>query len=200
VDVPLSSALSGVKMAVLAAADLSERRKLTMAPQPRCSRACNGCCSRHLEVTVAEASVVVSHLKGRGGWREVRDEAKAQVPVAKVTPPSAWFKLNIKCPVLDRGTGLCRAHPVRPPACSTHYATSDPSACDPWSSSQSEYRPVVLGDVFAEAQKEIRSGLASDGILTLQLPMPVALLMADRVSLRSGLSYDEAISLINNEL
>lgn len=182
------------------AAAASEKRRLTVRQDVRCRPGCSACCSRYLEVTVAEAMVVVEHLRQAGRLRAVLDAARSQVQAVRQTPQNAWFKLNIPCPVLDPSTRLCSAYPVRPPACSTHHAVSDPSACEPWSSSDQPFMPVDFADVFMESQRRVLGATEADGILRMQLPMPVALLLADRASRVSDLNYEQAVDLISREL
>lgn len=186
-------------MAVMEAASASERRRLKVVPSVSCRPGCNGCCSRHVEVTVAEAAVMVLWLRRRGLWDGVKRAAEEQASLARRTPPDAWFKMNIKCPALSREDGTCAAHQVRPPSCSTHYAASDPAACDPWVSSEREYLPVDFTDIYVDSQKSIRDTLKADGILLLQLPMSLALLLADRVAAGAAKSYEEAVSIMRDE-
>ncbi len=180
-----------------AAAD-SEKRRLAMVPRDRCAPGCHSCCHRSVEVTVAEATVMVAHLRWSGVWKPVRKACEALAERARTTSPDAWFKMKTRCPVLA-DDGRCSAYSVRPPACSVHFVTSDPALCDPWSSRAGEYSPVELRDVYALSQERIREALPEGGIMSMVLPLPIALLLADRVAVRTDLSYEQAIELIGRE-
>lgn len=197
-DVPIGSSVAAVKVAVMQAAADSEKRRLSMLPRDRCVPGCHSCCHRTVEVTVAEATVVVDHLRRAGSWKPVRKACEELAERARTVSPDAWFKMKTRCPVLA-DDGRCSAYAVRPPACSVHFVTSDPSLCDPWSSSAGEYSPVELRDVYALSQERIREALPDGGIMTMVLPLPIALLLADRVAVRTDLSYEQAIELIGRE-
>lgn len=183
-----------------AASSTDKRRLRVYGRSISCKPGCHGCCKRYLTVSLAEAMVMHDHLKKRGQWEQVRQEADDQYRRYGRVTDLVWFKMNISCPVLDRDTGMCRAHQVRPPACAAHFATSDPDLCDPLSTAGGEYRPVEMRDVVEKFRNELSESLAEHGILQMRLPLPVALLMAERISVRSGMSLEQAISLIRNEL
>ena len=119
--------------------------------------------------------------------------------MTKKVPSNAWFKMDIKCPVLD-DNDLCSAYPVRPPVCAVHHAKSDPGVCNPSKVSNQKYDPVEFSEEFANSRKKLSSMLVGYGVLQIVLPLPVALLMADRISIKTGLSYDQVMSMIQNEI
>lgn len=199
-ELSLSSALGPTKLAVLTASDKAEKRRLmTYGSSVPCKPGCSGCCSRHLVTTVAEALLVVEHLMANGTWDEVKERAAEIAPTARSSNPLSWFKMNLKCPVLDRKTGLCMAWPVRPPACSTHFVTSDPKLCDPWSGGGADYAALEFDDLYDRFQSVLAESLVGHGILSLSVVFPVGLLLAEKVRTKSGLDMDKVISLIFKE-
>jgi len=183
-------------MAVLQAAASSERRRLTMARSP-CAPGCHSCCYRHIETTVAEAAVMVAALRASGDWVRVRAAAKALAGLARECPPDTWFKMRTRCPVLS-DDGRCSAYAVRPPTCSVHLVTSDPSACDPWSPDPS-FEPLDLSEVYLESQLAVKRAVPPGGIMAVVLPLPLALLLADRVAVRTDLTFEQAMEMMARE-
>ncbi len=106
--------------------------------------------------------------------------------------------MKVRCPVLT-DDGMCSAHSVRPPTCSTHLVTSRPGGCDPWSPTGAEYKPLDLSRVYVESQVRIRQSLPEGGIMGMVLPLPLALLVADRVAIRTDLTLDQALDIVSRE-
>ena len=105
----------------------------------------------------------------------------------------AWFKMAIPCPVLG-DDDRCGAYPVRPPTCSCHFVTSDPSLCSPWDHGEGEYEALDFHDLFDEYKGRLSEAVQAYGIFTLVQPIPSALLFAERISVRSGMTLSEAIA------
>jgi len=201
VDLNLLTALSQVKMAMMDAAEKSTKRRLALYSNAiTCKKGCDGCCSRMVFVTIAEAIVLQEHVQKSGKWPEVRSRAVTMATVVKVANPVSWFKMNFKCPILDPSNKACLAYAVRPAPCSVHFVTSEPDLCDPWSTAGGEYQPMDMGDVYEESAKRIESQIDGHGILAFKLPLPIALLFAERIKHRKGLSSQEVMSFIFNEL
>lgn len=195
-----SDVLGTARIAVADAARRSDMRRLTMYPDSvPCRSGCDGCCSRLVTVSVAEAVLMYEHLKTSGDWPRARAACVEQAPSARGATPVAWFKMNIKCPVLKENRS-CGAHPVRPIACSTHFVQSEPAACDPWAKAPGPYKPLDFRDVAIEETSRLLESLEPYGVLQMQLPLPLALLLAERVSVQSGLSLEQVISYLFNEL
>jgi Fe-S-cluster containining protein len=184
-------------MAMLQAASSSEKRRLHMTEATTCSPGCHACCHRMMEVTVAEATVMVTYLRASGGWKRVREAASGLAGRARECSADSWFKMKTRCPVLT-DDGMCGAHEVRPPACSVHFVTSDPAACDPWSS-ETDFRPVDMSSVYLEAQARIGESIPPGGIMSVVLPLPLALLLADRVAVRTDLTFEQAMEMMARE-
>ncbi len=182
-------------MAVMQAAADSDKRRLRVVGGGSCKSGCHSCCHRHVDVTVGEAAVMVSHLRQTGGWADVRRAAKALADTSRTCSPDSWFKMKTRCPVL-REDNTCAAYPVRPPACSLHVVTSDPAGCDPWGHESVKFEPVDMSDLYLASQLSIRESLPKGGIMSMTLPLPLALLLADRVVVRKDLSFEQAMSLI----
>lgn len=196
--VRMSSALGTARIAVSDAAERSSMRRLTMySDSVPCRSGCDGCCSRLTRVTVAEAILMYEHLLQDGTWSGVRAAAVEQAPEANKASPVSWYKMNIKCPALR--DGRCAAYPVRPIACSTHFVQSEPSACDPWSANVGAFRTLDFRDIAMEETTRLIDSLEPYGVLQIELAIPVALLLAERISVQSGLSLEQTISLFFNE-
>src|SRR5580704_3221587 len=132
-DINLASTLGVVKVAMKEASDKASLRHLQIYQEKiKCKPTCSACCSRQIYLTIAEAIIIHEYAKKSGNWPEIENRAKAIMALARDTPPVAWFKMNIMCPILDPITKLCTTYETRPPACSTHFVTSDPKLCDPW--------------------------------------------------------------------
>jgi len=184
-------------MAVMEASASSEKRRLRMAERAPCSPGCHSCCFRMVEITVAEAAVMVFHLRASGGWKRVRAASSSLAVASREMNADTWFKSRTRCPVLSED-GTCSAYAVRPPACSAHLVTSSPDACDPWSS-EPEYAPVDLSAVYLEAHAAISRAVPPGGIMSMSLPIPLALLLADRVAIRTDLTLEQALEIIARE-
>jgi hypothetical protein len=199
-EIQFSKSLSQVKLALVDTAVKANQRRLTNFNDISCRSGCAGCCSRLVEITMAEAVLIYQHLQDTKQWDSVRTMARSQAAVAKTIAPLVWFKMNRKCCVLDTEKSTCRAYAVRPAWCSIHFVSSPPECCSPWSSTQGLYIPTDFLDLFTEFRKRMASHVEGYGILSLELPLPIALLLAERINTMSGLSVDQAVSLMFNEL
>jgi Fe-S-cluster containining protein len=181
-------------------AQKSERRKLNIIKEPvSCKAGCNSCCSRLITITMAEAVVIHEYLVQNKKWSKVREKSIELFKLSHDTDPIAWFKMNISCPILDE-KGLCSAYSIRPVVCSTHFVTSDPDLCSPWSSKSGSYKSVDMGDLYIEFQEKISSKIDSYGIFNLRLPLPTALLLAERIQVQSNLDFQQTMNMLFNEL
>lgn len=183
---------------MLQAASSSEKVRLRMAEATSCTPGCHSCCHRMIELTVAEAAVMVSYLRAAGDWKRVRETASSLSGRAREGDSDTWFKMKTRCPVL-REDNMCGAHAVRPPACSVHFVMSDPAACDPWSS-EPDFRPVDMSAVYLESQAHIAKSIPSGGIMSMVLPLPLAILLADRVAVRTDLTFEQAMEIMAREV
>lgn len=195
-DIRLTQALGDVRVAVDDVIQESARRRLQMADVP-CAPKCSGCCRRLVRLSVAEAMILYDHLLREGKWEAVKSAAQATDHLARKANPISWFKMNIPCPVLQGD--LCSAHKVRPPACSAHFVESDPKACSPWHAGSEPYIPADQTDLVGRFREKLEGALEGHGILTVELPMPTALLLAERVSLNTGLDVSKVVSMLFNE-
>lgn len=188
-----------VKAAMKEASERASVRRLhVFLDRIKCRAGCSSCCSRMIHVSVAEALVMHESLIASGKWPEVRKRAVAQKPVAASASPMAWFKMNIKCPVLE--DGMCGAYDVRPTPCSTHFAESDPSLCDPWGTASGEYSPVQMNDIHDEFMRALEGLVDGHGILAYRMPISSALLFAEGIRVMTGLSIEELTGILRSEL
>lgn len=174
----------------------SEKRRLRMVKDARCSPGCSGCCSRLVTLSLAEAVVLHDELVRSGKWPAVREAAESQAEILKAAGHVTWFKMNQRCPVLDKNSGLCKGYAGRPAACSTHFAKSDPSLCHPWGTGEGRFLPVDFVDLHARMTERIKELHPDLEFLLSQAPMPLALLMAERLSVKSGSGFAAAISAV----
>lgn len=175
------------------AADRADRRRLRMYKDITCRPGCHGCCSRMVVVSLAEAVVIYEELVSMGTWPQVRARAEAQVPLLASADQVTWFKMNQKCPVLDAESGQCSAYSVRPAACSTHFSRSDPDLCDPWKAARGKFVPVDFVDLHAQMLSRIGSANPDMGYLLTSAPMPLALLMAERIRAKTSVAVGTAL-------
>lgn len=200
-EIRLKDSLGEVRVHLADAASQSEKRRLSVYKgRIRCKPACSGCCSRLLSVTMAEAVLMYDHLSRSGQWAEARKVCIEQIKMIPGAKHMTWFKMNQKCPVLDRATNLCRAYMVRPATCSTHFVTSDPSLCDPWSANGGKYESADFTDILNKFSKRMSESVRGNGIFTMTMPLPTALILAEQISVKSGLDLADVMSLFFKEL
>ena len=198
--IQFSNELGLVKLALMDTIAKSDQRRLVSKEQIPCKSGCSGCCSRLVEITMAEAVLIYDDLYQKKLWPQVRVVAKGQAPMIKDIPPMSWFKMNLKCPILDQSKQTCLAYPIRPAICSTHFVSSDASMCDPWSSNSNAFKSLDFIDLLIEFRERASSHIEGYGILSLELPVPTALLLAERINTLSGLSIDQVMSIMYSEL
>lgn len=195
-EVRLKSAVSEVALAVMDTAKKSEVRRLSMlGDNTSCKPGCNHCCSRAISITIAEAVIIREYLIKKKKWSLVEKKASELEKLSLSLDPRTWFTMNLKCPVLNSETGLCEAYEVRPAACSTHFAVSNASSCDPWSTEAVEYVPVDMVDMFEKFGEVVERNLGRS-YFSSSLPLPAALKISEAVSNRSGLTVEEVITTI----
>jgi Fe-S-cluster containining protein len=199
-DIELTKALSPVKLILLDTAAKAEKRRVSDRPDIRCKRGCSGCCSRYTRISTAEAVIIYEHLRVKKEWLGVKKRSQDQFDTVQVTDPVAWFKLNIPCPVLGPDKS-CLAHSIRPAVCSTHFAASDPELCGPWGVGQGMYESVDFDDLYTKFRERLANAIVgSVSILGLELPIPSGLLLAERISIQSGLDFSQILSLVFRQL
>jgi len=199
-DVQLSKALGPVKLALADTAKKAEKRKLYVIREGiPCKAGCAGCCSRVIKATMAEALIIHEHLVISGKWPEVRARAEAQMPTIMEADPKAWFMMNRKCPALDPASSKCLAYRVRPVLCSTHFVRSNPALCNSHAVAVGKYEPIQFNDLVEAFLERMLANVAGSGIFQLELPLPAALLLSERVNLQTGLTMDRVVSLFLHE-
>lgn len=199
-EIKLSTALDAVRFAIGDVAQKAVKRRLTVyGNKIPCKSGCNGCCSRLVYISMAEAILIYEYLVENGSWQVVATAARKQFQLAQQTDPLAWFKMDIKCPILDQKNGTCLAYKMRPAKCSTHFVTSNPAVCDPWNPVGGRYESVDMVDLQMEFEKRLESAIDGHGIMQVLVPIPVAILLAERIQIQSGLSLQSAISLLYME-
>lgn len=169
----LQFVLSGVS------SDVNRKRLTVLRGKESCRSNCSGCCRRLVHITVGHAILIHARLEKSGDWENVRESCLTLVPLLKNSSPISWFRMNIPCPLL---TGdQCSIYDIRPPSCSTHLVSSDAKLCDPWTAESGNYTPIDMNSEREAAEERIDRVFSSRGILGRRLPIPSALLFADRV-------------------
>lgn len=162
-----------------------------------CKSGCNSCCSRPIVVSMVEAAVIQDYLVTINKWEEVRDRAKECEQFDDLDRQS-WFRMKIKCPVLDPKTGLCTAYEVRPLECSIHYVTSIPANCDPWAMGRFSYKKVDFNDLFLKYASRLIN-IVGDSIFVAELPLYKGLLISDRLRRREIIDSESLIRVMATE-
>jgi len=200
-DLIFSQALGPIKFALAEKAAQAEKYILYGGVNPPCRKGCSSCCYQLIHVLIAEAIIIYEYLKTQKQWQAVRERARAQFEFLKDNPhPIVWFKMGKQCPVLDPETKTCMAYSTRPIACAIHFVLSNPKTCDPYYTGGEEYQALDFNNLFNEFRDIVDKNVAGFGILGMELPLPVALLLSERISIQSGVSLEKAVSLILNEL
>jgi Fe-S-cluster containining protein len=197
----LGNSINEIKLAVIDAANKSAAKRLTVYQNDiKCKSQCAGCCSRLISISIAEAIIIIDYLEAHNSWGKVKTESEKLMQTAVVADPVSWFKMNTKCPILNQETKLCLAYPVRPTPCSTHFVMSNPAVCDPWAINSGEYSPIDMVEFHEEFMKKMEKHIDGHGILGYRMSLPIALIFADKVRMRSDVSFNDLLSLIYNEL
>lgn len=178
----------------------SSMRQIKSKTKISCKPACAGCCSRYTQISLAESIIIYDHLRKKKEWPEVQKKSKEQLDIIKAVEPLSWFKLNIKCPILNLDTKLCRAYRVRPAICSTHFVTSDSKLCDPWSHGSGRFETCDMNDLYFKFKSRLENAVDGFGVFGMYFPVPSALLLAEKISVQSGLDLLQVISMIRAEL
>jgi Fe-S-cluster containining protein len=200
VDIELSKLLNPVKMELArSTADANVRRLNVLKDECKCHPGCNTCCSRLVYITVAEAILVYNSLSKSGKWKEVAARAKELFVLSRNSNPISWIKMNIPCPVLNPETGRCLSYQTRPISCSTYLVRSNPKGCDPWNFEKHEYVHYPMDDLVERFYLSMKKHVANHGVLSLVLPLPVALLFAERVNSVKNVDANSFVSMMKNE-
>lgn len=199
-DLKLSQTINSVKLYMMEAAHKAEHRKLSMYKENpiKCIKGCSHCCSRLPIITIAEATIIYDYLHTNKKWFDKKEEIKEQAKLANDINYIAWFKMNKKCSLLKNN--LCSIYPIRPPFCSTHFVTSNPELCDPWSTAAGKFALTSMDDLLEEFSKKVDDKVDQYGIFRTSFPLPIALLIAERIQYQSKLEIHQVIRLVFNEL
>lgn len=176
----------------------SKKKSLRVFPNEiSCKPGCSSCCSRPVNLTLAEASNIRDFLIKVKKWKEVESRSLA-LRKMEIVDQLTWFQMKLECPVLDPLTKRCLAYDLRPIACSTHYVISPPSSCDPWSTEPIQYDRAYFGDIEERAAKELNRVIGKS-IWSVSLIMHSALLMVESIVERSGYNIDQVLISIARE-
>jgi len=197
----LSDVVAPVKVAMMDAAQKASIRRLNVLKNDcPCKPGCSSCCSRLIHISVAEALIIYNYLQKGNSWTSIRETALSQYKLASITSDIAWFKMNSPCAILDPTTKTCRAYSVRPTPCSVHFVTSNPDICDPWSVSDGEFKKADFPKIHEKFMDVVSRELSGRGVLELRLPMPAALLFAEKIQTQNNLTAEQIVGFISSEI
>lgn len=194
----ITDAIEEVEILVRQVANTSKTSLKVLNSNPSCKPGCSHCCNRLIYITLAEAFVIQKYLKSQKKWNTVLERAVEMEPLSRKVDSITWFMMKQECPVLNPETKMCEAYEVRPPACSTHFVSSDPSSCDPWSMDQQNFIPIDMEDEFSDFLKVIEMKFGR-GSLSIPLPITTALRISESLQVRDGLTVDEILTLMARE-
>jgi Fe-S-cluster containining protein len=146
---------------------------------PSCKLSCWHCCRFHILINIAEAHTLAQYIRRElpadqiedlrmrtQQWHEWDNSRPGRHPPAGIVEHTDFSDYQHCCPLLVNGA--CRAYPVRPIVCRTHFVLSNPLFCrsanDPEST---EGAPVVLSSVLKATSafsKEIRVHIENEGL------------------------------------
>jgi Fe-S-cluster containining protein len=147
---------------------------------------------------MAEAIIIHDYLVRTNSWDKIKEKSRSQIEILKNSNPTSWFRMNIGCPILE--DELCKAYPVRPPECSTHFVKSNPELCHPWSAQSGKYEKFDMVDLFDKFSEFVKTKTDNYGIFRINLPIPLALLLAERIQKQSNKDTFETMRMMFNEL
>ncbi len=150
----------------------------------KCKVGCYSCCKRWIEISVAEAIIIRNELVNSGKWDYVKLKCTEYADVSKNSNETSWFLMNLPCVLLDMSNATCCAYSVRPPQCSLHFVTSDSSVCHPWKYCSEKPDVIDSSSLVMKFVGEFTHAVG-ESVLSFRSHIPVALLIADRIS-----SYD----------
>jgi hypothetical protein len=130
-----------------------------------CRRGCFSCCTLMVEVTPDEVFALVAHLEAtldEGALATVQKRVAEIDRRGRGLPSVERHRLRLFCPALDRSTGACLGHPVRPIPCQG-YLSLDHHRCD--ADSAGTPTPIlkpVASDLIRDAVMSARTIVLED--------------------------------------
>jgi hypothetical protein len=159
--------------------------------KPSCKKGCASCCYRKIYVTLAEAIIIYREIKKKKILQEVLKDCKKNESIVSETDANSYFVMKIPCPLLNTKTNSCRVYSVRPVGCSTHWVLSSPKLCDPWNSTNAQYRPFQFNSIANSFYKIAARKNGTQALI--RLPIQQALLIVDGMTKRQFASLEDFI-------
>lgn len=122
---------------------------------PTCQKGCHFCCRQVIPTTILEARVSGQYIK-RNFSEYQRDELRnkllnwfkwVETELPEHTSKAgnekkAFYNYGPDCPLLVDGE--CSIYPVRPVTCRTHYVSSNPDSCRPYTDTQAAQDELTM--------------------------------------------------------
>lgn len=184
----LIDTIPDIRLKLAEVVDETAREKLNhINSRIACRAGCNHCCSRYIELSVAEAVIIRDYLVRTDQWKEVLKKCRQYNKLYFDYDHDTWFLSNIRCPVLDLNTGLCKAYKVKPVICTTRHAVDVRDACHPYDLSTTFPTPLN----FDQVTKNFYSWLVEkhkNSPMSRIVPLVQGLLLAE--GLKSDFKHD----------
>lgn len=177
--------------------DCTVEAKKSWPKTVKCTRGCNSCCNRKLEITLAEAIEIVHYLKKTNQWAQVSTKISKLDMDLSLVDPTVYFSMSKPCVLLKDGE--CMAYAVRPISCASHYVHSDPKLCDALSGEEGIYEVSAIVMKIIDFKMKLKKIFETDSILTKSGWLPFALKAASAISEHKYESFEDFISIFKGE-
>ena len=192
---PILPVLLDIKFHIMETARQANQLNEPFQELVACRIGCSYCCSRRVEISIAEAIVIRDQLINSGSWSKVLEKCKTYKDLYEDLDSNSWFMMNIKCPVLNTETNVCGVYDVRPVSCSTHFALTSSEACDPWYTGDKKESKIDYEDLVQKFYKKVLKE-ASPIIYAYILPIHEALVLAEHIHETPDMNHEELVKTL----
>jgi Fe-S-cluster containining protein len=176
--------------------DSTNKRKMKFIDMRiACKPGCNHCCSRFITLSIIEALIVRDALVKSNKWVEVLKKCRSYNETYGDYDPDSWYLSNIKCPVLDTRTGMCKSHVFKPVMCTTHFVLDTNSGCDPWNLTSIKAENLDFNDIAKKFYSSLYRRYG-DHILASKVPLVQGLILAEGLQDQDGYDFEAMIKAV----